>query len=169
MWSSNFKALRRMHVLFVHSIEISISQTRKMILESSGRIRETSDFSAYAFGLFAAAIPLAQMILEKKNTSFAKVTIVSDSEQTKKLNFGFSSRIMIFLNGQLLYSGQDAFLTRDYRFLGTMGYFDDVYLSLNKGENEIWMAISEDLTFRGGWGFQAKIEDQKGIRIYQDE
>jgi hypothetical protein len=108
-------------------------------------------------------------ILEKKNTAFAKVTIVSDSEQIKKLNFGFSSRIMIFLNGQLLYSGQDAFLTRDYRFLGTMGYYDDVYLSLTKGENELWMAISEDLMFRGGWGFQAKIEDQKGIKIYQDE
>lgn len=108
-------------------------------------------------------------ILEKKNTAFAKVKIISDSEQIKKLNFGFSSRVMVFLNGQLLFSGQDAFRTRDYRFLGTMGYYDDVYLSLRKGENELWLAISEDLIFRGGWGFQAKIEDQKGIRIFQDE
>ena len=83
-----------MHVLFVHSIEISISQTRKMILESSGRIRETSDFSAYAFGLFAAAIPLAQMILEKKNTLHRKETVEKLVQQmsSSSMNMEWFSR-----------------------------------------------------------------------------
>lgn len=102
-------------------------------------------------------------IEDKKNTVMAKTVIYSDKEQIKKISFGFSSRIKLFLNDQLLFSGQDAFRSRDYRFLGTVGYYDDVYLSLKKGKNELWLAISEDMQFRGGWGFKAKIENSKGI------
>ena len=81
------------------------------------------------------------------------------------MNFGFSSRVKVFLNDKLLFSGQDAFRSRDYRFLGTMGFYDDVYLYLNKGKNELWMAVSEDLQFKGGWGYKSKIENRDGINI----
>jgi len=104
-------------------------------------------------------------IKEKKNTVFAKVIIHSDKEQIKKMNFGFSSRVKVFLNDKLLFSGQDAFRSRDYRFLGTMGFYDDVYLQLKKGKNELWMAVSEDLQFKGGWGYKVKIENRDGINI----
>ncbi len=104
-------------------------------------------------------------IKEKKNSVFAKVIIHSDKKQIKKMNFGFSSRVKVFLNDQLLFSGQDAFRSRDYRFLGTIGFYDDVYLQLNKGTNELWMAVSEDLQFKGGWGYKAKIENRDRINI----
>ena len=51
---------------------------------------------------------------------------------------------------------EDNFLSRDYRFLGTIGYYDALYLDLAKGRSELWMALSEDM---GGWGVQAKLED----------
>jgi hypothetical protein len=91
-----------------------------------------------------------------KNTVFVRQIIESDRMQIKKFSFGFSDRARVYLNWKLLYSGEDEFLSRDYRFLGTMGYFDELYLDLKKGRNELWMAISEDM---GGWGVQGRLED----------
>ncbi|PIQ48403.1 MAG: hypothetical protein COW03_10275 [Cytophagales bacterium CG12_big_fil_rev_8_21_14_0_65_40_12] len=98
----------------------------------------------------------------QNNTVFAKVTIVSDKDQIKKLSYGFSDRVKVYLNDQLLVGGHDEFTSRDYRFLGTMGYFDDVYLRLKKGDNELWMAVSENF---GGWGVMGKFDNLDGIRI----
>ena len=97
------------------------------------------------------------------NTAFVRTTIVSDKEQIKKLTFGFSDQIKVYFNGQLLTSGSDAYGSRDYRFLGIVGYWDDVYLPLKKGNNELWMAVS--VTDFAGWGLKAKFEDMTGITI----
>lgn len=97
-----------------------------------------------------------------KNTVFAKVVIRSDHEQIKKIQFGFSDRIRVFFNDRLLYSGNNNYASRDFRFLGTIGFFDELYLPFKKGENEIWMAVSEDF---GGWGLLAKLENLDGVKI----
>jgi hypothetical protein len=102
------------------------------------------------------------VVSETNNTSFARVVIQSDKAQVKRLQLGFSDRARVYLNDQILYSGHDEFLSRDYRFLGTVGYYDEVYLPLKKGRNELWIAISE--TF-GGWGLKGAIADQTGIKI----
>jgi hypothetical protein len=47
-------------------------------------------------------------------------------------------------------------MTRDYRYLGSIGLFDSVVLPLEAGENEIWIAVSEAF---GGWGVMARITD----------
>jgi len=91
-----------------------------------------------------------------KNTVFAKLVIVSSQAHVQKFTFGFSDRARVYCNGKLLYWGSDVFQSRDYRFLGTMGYWDAVYLDLKEGKNEVWIAISEDY---GGWGVMAKLED----------
>lgn len=103
-----------------------------------------------------------QGIDQDKNTAFAKVTIVSDKEQIKKMQFGYSDRIKVYCNDLLLYSGSNDYQSRDYRYLGTIGYFDAVYLPLKKGENELWLAVSESF---GGWGILAKLEDVSGVNL----
>jgi hypothetical protein len=40
---------------------------------------------------------------EETNTTFARVVIVSDKAQTKKLRLGFSDRSRVYLNDQVLY------------------------------------------------------------------
>jgi hypothetical protein len=99
---------------------------------------------------------------KERNTVFAKVIIESDRAQVKKFIFGFSDRVKVFLNNQLLFSGTDEFTSRDYRFLGTIGYFDALYLPLKKGKNELWLAISEEM---GGWGIKGKFENMEGIQV----
>ncbi len=94
------------------------------------------------------------------NAVVAKLTIESSKEQVKELSFGFSDFVTVYLNDKALYSGGDNFMSRDYRFLGTIGYFDKVFLPLKKGPNELWFVVSE--TF-GGWGVKAKFENMDGI------
>ena len=95
-----------------------------------------------------------------RNCAFARTFILSDNDQIKELAFGFSDRVKVYLNGRLIYSGNNTYKSRDYRFLGTMGFFDSLYLPLKKGENELLMAVTEE---SGGWGLQAKFGDMKGI------
>jgi hypothetical protein len=99
---------------------------------------------------------------EQSNTTFTRLIIMSEREQIKEMKFGFSDRVRAYLNDHLLYAGTDGFVSRDYRFLGTVGLWDAIYLPLKKGRNELWMAVSENF---GGWGIVAAIEDMNGIQI----
>ena len=91
---------------------------------------------------------------DSANTVLARTTLRSPSERTAELAFGFSDRVAVYLNGRLLYQGDDAYQSRDYRFLGSIGWFDRLYLPLAEGENDLILAVSEDF---GGWGLQAKL------------
>jgi hypothetical protein len=101
-------------------------------------------------------------IIDSANTVIAKFTVVSDKDQVKKLDIGYSDRVKVYWNGTALYSGNASFRTRDFRYLGTFGYYDAVYLPLKKGENTIVFSVSE--TF-GGWGVMAKWENMDNIKI----
>ena len=101
---------------------------------------------------------------ETENTIFVKCTIRSDQKQIKALKFGYSDAVKVFCNAQLLYSGSNAFRTRDYRYLGTIGYFDTIYLPLEAGINEVWFAVSENM---GGWAIKAQLEHLEGITVLE--
>ena len=93
------------------------------------------------------------------NTVFAKVVIDSKKEQLAFLEFGYSDRALVILNGQPLYRGTNRWRSRDYRYLGTIGLFDGTYLNLKKGKNVLLIAISEDF---GGWLVTGRIRDTQG-------
>lgn len=103
-----------------------------------------------------------QGIAADKNTAVARLVIESESEQVKGLRFGYSDAVSVYVNGKRLYSGDNLYLSRDYRYLGTIGLFDKVYLPLEAGTNEVWFAVSEAF---GGWGIQAQFDDLAGINL----
>jgi hypothetical protein len=109
-----------------------------------------------------ANLSRVSVLTREANTVFARITVISDRAQTKTLAFGYSDRLRLFLNDRLLYTGNNGYRTRDYRYLGTIGYFDAITLPLQKGRNELWFAVSESF---GGWGVQAAFEDTDGITI----
>jgi hypothetical protein len=96
------------------------------------------------------------------NTVFAKITIQSSRAQIKLLDFGYSDRVVAILNGQPIYRGDNKWRTRDYRYLGTVGFFDSIYLNLKQGENILLMAVSEDF---GGWGVSGRFTDYLDIEV----
>jgi hypothetical protein len=103
-------------------------------------------------------------IIDSANTVLVKFRVTSDKDQLKKLDIGYSDRVKVYCNDNAIYSGNSSFRTRDFRYLGTIGYYDAVYLPLKKGENTIVMAIAE--TF-GGWGIMAKWDDMQEIRVIE--
>lgn len=104
----------------------------------------------------------AHGIADGADTVFARAVIHADGPRTARLGLGFSDRARAFLNRWLLFEGDDGYRTRDYRFLGSIGWWDTVLLQLDPGENELVVAVSE--TF-GGWGVQARIDEADGLRI----
>jgi len=81
---------------------------------------------------------------------FARTMIHADKKEKKKLSFGYSDAVTIFLNGELLFLGNSAYRHRDPSFLGIVGLNDAVYLPLRKGENELLLVVAEAF---GGWGY----------------
>lgn len=97
---------------------------------------------------------------EQGNTVFVRLKLRSDTRQMKKLKFGYSDRVRIYLNGKRVYGGDAGWRVRDYRFLGTVGFFDTAGLDLKSGSNELLIAVSE--TF-GGWAWAGAFEDRTGL------
>jgi len=112
----------------------------------------------------AANISRIQMLRngEPGNTVFAKIEIVSDRDQIKLFEFGYSDRVVAILNNEAIYRGTNKWRSRDYRYLGTIGLFDAIYLNLKKGKNTLLMAVSEDF---GGWLITGKFRNDSGVTI----
>jgi len=108
-----------------------------------------------------------QGIDDEKDTVFAKIVINSDTSQIKKMDFGFANKVKVYLNGNLLFEGDDNFQSRDEIFLGTMGFYDSLHLHMEQGENEVLLAITENRALKGGWGVQAKFDDMKNISFVE--
>lgn len=96
------------------------------------------------------------------NTVFAKVTINTESDMTRIFDFGYSDRAVVLLNGKPLYRGNNKWRSRDYRYLGTVGLFDSVYLNLKKGKNTLLIAVSEDF---GGWAVTGKFRNMDDLIV----
>ena len=67
----------------------------------------------------------------------------------------------VYLNGKLIYTGNNTYMSRDYRYLGTIGLFDSVLLRLQPGTNELWIAVTEAF---GGWGVMGRLSDFESVR-----
>jgi hypothetical protein len=88
---------------------------------------------------------------------YARTTIDSDRDQVKKLYLGYSDDVSVFLNEKILYRGRSAQGFRDPGFLGIVNPENDaVYIPLQKGSNELMLAVSE---LGGGWGFICRLVD----------
>ena len=120
-----------------------------------------SEITAEATGMLN--LSRVQGLSEGKDTAYARVTILSDRAQTKAFEFGFSDVATLYLNGQALFRGDDTAFSRDYRFLGTVGFWDSVYLNLEPGENELLIAVSESVADVTGWAVQGRFADMDGI------
>ena len=86
---------------------------------------------------YTGTVNLAQVspVTRTTNTVLVKTTITSDRNQVKRLAFGYSDMAVLYVNGEIVYSGHKQFRSRDYRYLGTIGYFDAAYLNLKEGKN----------------------------------
>jgi hypothetical protein len=100
---------------------------------------------------------------ENGMSALAEVEIRSEREQVKKLQFGYSDDITIYLNGLPLYAGVNGYSSRYPLYLGGVTpEYDGVYLPLRKGSNTLLLVVTEEW---GGWGFVCRLEDMKGVQV----
>jgi len=96
------------------------------------------------------------------NTLLVRITITADEARALPIKYGFSDRVTVFLNGHAIAHGDDSYVSRDYRFLGTVGLYDTVFPWLKEGENELIFAVTEGF---GGWAMMAAVADTEGVSI----
>lgn len=99
---------------------------------------------------------------ENYNTVLLRLIVNSELDQLKKFSYGFSDDVVVFADGIPIAGGTNIYQSRDYRYLGSIGLFDDVYFQLKRGKNIFHFAVKENF---GGWGFMGKFEDMKGISL----
>jgi hypothetical protein len=98
----------------------------------------------------------------ERKLAWLKTTISSDKVQQKKLNFGFSDEVWVFINGQPLYV--------DKNYYGSPGMKEPrgrctienttVTIPLQEGENEILIGLTN---YFYGWGIIARWENNDGL------
>lgn len=114
---------------------------------------------------------LARVAINAPETraTMARITVESDARRTTAMRFAFSDRVQIYVNGAMIYAGDDAQSSRDYRFLGTVGWYDTLIIPLRRGANEIVFVVSEGDENRvgGGWAAGAAFPDMTGIRLVE--
>ena len=96
------------------------------------------------------------------NTVLARLVLNSERQRSVPIAFGYSDRVRVYINGNLLYAGQNNYRSRDFRYLGTIGLFDQIHAALNTGRNEIIFAVSESF---GGFGIMAALDTEPGLSL----
>lgn len=94
-------------------------------------------------------------VAQGANTVLVRAVVQGQDGQIRRLRFGYSDRVKLYLNGQEIYAGNAGWRARDHRHLGTVTWVDTVPLRLKPGSNELVAAVSESF---GGWGFTAAMD-----------
>jgi len=84
----------------------------------------------------------------------ARATIVSEDPRRSHLRFGYSDEVSLFLNGELVFSGDAAFRSRSESFLGAVSFNDGVILNLDSGANTLEAVVAEAM---GGWAIGGQL------------
>jgi len=86
---------------------------------------------------------------------FARAHLASTNPADRILQIGYSDDIVVYLNGDLVFSGKNALGYRSDDALGAFGLNDQAAIHLNAGENELLVAVTE---YNGGWAFECKLQ-----------
>ena len=95
-------------------------------------------------------------IKDEKNTVLVKFKLKGMKGASKLVSFGYSDRVKMFVDGQMIFAGNAKWRARDHRFLGTVALADSIPVYFKNDEIEIIAIVSESF---GGWGFKAALLD----------
>jgi len=135
----------------------------KILLNGMADSVSYSPMAAEATGLVNLA--RLQGIADGKDTVFSRLTIEAATDTVRRFDLGFSDHARVYLNGQLLFEANDFLASRDYRFLGTVGFWDSLYLPLQAGSNELVIAVTENAADTTGWAIMGRFDNLDGLSL----
>jgi hypothetical protein len=96
----------------------------------------------------------------ERSTAFARTTLTASGARLVLLEIGYSDDVTVFLNREPVYRGINGFESRHPEYLGFVKpEFENVFLKLRPGNNELVLAVTDDQRF--GWGFIARLKEKK--------
>ncbi|MBK9257224.1 MAG: DUF1080 domain-containing protein [Saprospiraceae bacterium] len=88
--------------------------------------------------------------------TIAKHEWTEKTETTRIFSFDYSDKILVYLNGMLLFNGNNTFRSKGVQFMGHMEIESNkLILPLKKGKNVVHCVVIEQAN---GWGLAAKIQ-----------
>ncbi|MBO0322407.1 DUF1080 domain-containing protein [Muricauda sp. CAU 1633] len=131
----------------VHFNDFTKAKTTKATTEKSGLLPISKYLVKPTSGNFEN---------NKEAYTVASHTITVDDEQTKLFSFDYSDKIMVFLNGEFLFYGNNAFRFKGNQFQGHLGLGGNkLPIHLKKGENTLHCVVIDKAN---GWGLIGKVE-----------
>ena len=92
----------------------------------------------------------------KENYIVARTAIKTETSETKLFSFDYSDKIIVYLNGEVIFKGNNAFRAKGVQYMGHIAInTNKLYLPLKKGTNTIHCVV---LDKANGWGLMAKLE-----------
>lgn len=86
----------------------------------------------------------------------AFTTVYSENSGTKLFSFDYSDKIIVYLNGEVLFKGNNAFRTKGVQYMGHIDInTNKLFIPLKKGKNTIHCVVIDKAN---GWGLIAKLE-----------
>jgi hypothetical protein len=86
----------------------------------------------------------------------ASTSVFADKEEVRSFSFDYSDKIIVYLNGEKLFSGNNAFRAKGIQYMGHMGInANTLHLPLQKGVNKIHCVVIDKAN---GWGLMAKLD-----------
>lgn len=98
-----------------------------------------------------------------RHTYIARFRLDSRTPRRELMQFGFSDSVRVYLNGAPLFEGSDKQYSRDYRFLGHVGFWYGVYLPLKAGANDVAFVVTDDTN--GGTAASARFAETTPVTI----
>ena len=106
---------------------------------------------------------LGRVVAKKAGTHVvvARFEVASDAAATKLLKVGYSDVARVYVNGALLFEGDNRQFSRDPGFLGIVGLHESVAVPLRTGSNDVAFVVEET---SGGWAAEAQFVDPSALR-----
>ncbi|MEM6726201.1 MAG: family 16 glycoside hydrolase, partial [Bacteroidota bacterium] len=99
----------------------------------------------------------------------AKLDLASEAEVTKWLQFDFSDRCLVILNGNILFQGDNQFRLKGLQYMGNLNPLaNTIPLALKAGKNELMIVVIEKTN---GWGLIGQWvaeQDNYRTKIFED-
>ena len=110
-------------------------------------------------------LPISKYIKKSSAGSFEQnkedyvvisTTVYTSNDETKLFSFDYSDKIIVYLNGKVVFKGNNAFRAKGIQYMGHIDInTNKLYLPLKKGANKIHCVVIDKAN---GWGLIAKLE-----------
>ncbi|HKK75238.1 MAG TPA: family 16 glycoside hydrolase [Saprospiraceae bacterium] len=173
---SNFRVSRRDSIkepLSVDQKPVESSIIRQWAITGASLYREEEiDFEGFSKETYrkveteaSGLLPVSKYLKKPSAGNFeqntevftvASTTVYASKEEIRLFSFDYSDKIMVYLNGQLIFKGNNAFRAKGVQYMGHMDInTNTLYLSLNQGVNKIHCVLIDQAN---GWGIMGKLK-----------